>query len=290
MAVTAHQQESLVALTTVMFNAPPGAEFLAEFEGYLEQGQSLSQIAVNLAATEAFNAQFAGMQGNDAKIDKVLLGLGIDQDSAAYQEAFTFFDSNLAAARNAGEILVEAGEFLYSTDDATFAKAASTFHNKIDAGVYHSVTLGLESSSVEQLQQAIANVTSDATTVTQAQRQLDTLNENNRADGDGAEEDEGASAGRAGNGNTGSEEANGENGTVSPPDNLGSDEQAPWTLLMLQHDYSFSNSDIYPFASDGSREGTGALITAPEDYIGYQDRWLVNDAATKAVLMAPGGF
>lgn len=52
---TAEQKQQLVALTTMMFNAPPGATFLAEFEGYLDQGLSLEQVAINLSNTDAFN-------------------------------------------------------------------------------------------------------------------------------------------------------------------------------------------------------------------------------------------
>lgn len=44
MPVTEQPREHLVALTTVIFNAPSGADVLAEFEGYLEQGMSLGQL------------------------------------------------------------------------------------------------------------------------------------------------------------------------------------------------------------------------------------------------------
>ncbi|MCG7602275.1 hypothetical protein MHM84_21305 [Halomonas sp. McH1-25] len=173
MAVTPQQQEHLVALTTAMFNAPPGAEFLAEFEGYLEQGQSIEQIAANLAATEAFNSQFEGMTSTAEKIDKVLEGLSITQDSPTYAEAFAFFDNNLAAGRNPWELLVEAGEFFYNTDDPKFANAADTFLNKVEAGVYHSATLGLPSGSLDELQQSIANVTEDPSSVARVKDSLD---------------------------------------------------------------------------------------------------------------------
>lgn len=169
---TAEQKQQLVALTTAMFDAPPGAEFLAEFEGYLDQGLSIEQIAANLAATDAFNSQFEGMDGDDAKINMVLEGFGIDTGSPAYQEAFNFFTESLAAGRNPGEVLSDAANFLNTTEDESFSEASATFKNKVQTGVTHSIELGLPSQDLTELKSALANVTSDPQSVAAAAQAL----------------------------------------------------------------------------------------------------------------------
>lgn len=197
---TAEQKQQLVALTTAMFDAPPGAEFLAEFEGYLDQGLSIEQVAANLAATEAFNAQFSGMDSDDAKINMVLEGFGIDTDSPAYQEAFNFFTESLAAGRNPGEILSDAANFLSTTEDETFSEASATFKNKVETGVKHSIELGLPSQDLAELKSALANVTSDPQSVSAAAQALNEKKEE-LEQGD-EEEDEGSGSGSGGGGGT----------------------------------------------------------------------------------------
>ena len=183
---TPQQQKELIALTTMMFNAPPGAEYLAEYEGYLDQGLSIAQVAVNLAATDTFNSQFAGMNSDDAKINMVLEWFGIDTDSLAYQESFNFFTESLAAGRNPGEVLADAAEFLATTEDETFSEASATFRNKVETGVKHSIELGLPSGNLDVLKNAIVNVTSDTQSVaiaTQALNDEATLNDGGEVEG-----------------------------------------------------------------------------------------------------------
>lgn len=184
MAITAQQREHLVALTIVMFNAPPGADYLADFESDLEQGLSLEQLAMNLAATETFNAQFSGLPNTEAAIDQVLGNLGIGPDSSVYPSAFTFFATGLAAGRNPGLLLLEAGEFLYNTDDPEYAQVAAAFKNKIEVGMHHSVDLQLPSGNLEALQAVVADVTDEPASVDQAIAALSDPQDDDRQDDD----------------------------------------------------------------------------------------------------------
>lgn len=172
---TPEQQQQLVALTTMMFNAPPGATFLAEFEGYLDQGLSLEQIAINLADTDTFNAQFEGVEGDTPKVNQVLGFVGIDETSPAYQEAFSFFQNGLSSGVNPGALLASAANFLNTTEDEAFSTAAATFKNKVEVGFTHSVTLGLDDTDLAGLQQAVANVTANPASVSQARQVLQQL-------------------------------------------------------------------------------------------------------------------
>lgn len=165
--------ELAVALTTVMFNAPPGAEVLEELSGYLRDGLSLAQIADNLAATTVFESQFEGLESGEEKINQVLENFGIDSGSAAYSEAFAFFSAGLAAGRSPGALLVEAGEFIFSTDSADFADIGATLKNKLEVGVYHSIEKGMATGSLEELQSVYDGVTADPATVEAAKRVID---------------------------------------------------------------------------------------------------------------------
>lgn len=164
---TPEQQQQLIALTIMMFNAPPGATFLAEFEGYLDQGLSIEQVAINLANTDAFNAQFAGMDGDAAKINQVLSAVGIEESSDAYEKAFKYFKDSLDAGVAPGLALHQAANFLNTTEDEAFAIAAAIFKNKIDVGFAHSVALGMSSTNISALKEIMRNITQDPTTVTQ---------------------------------------------------------------------------------------------------------------------------
>ena len=197
---TRQQQEQLIALTTAMFDAPPGADFLAEFESYLDQGLSIEQVAANLAATDAFNAQFSGMDNDDAKINMVLEGFGIGSESPAYQEAFNFFNESLAAGRNPGEVLLDAANFLSTTEDETFSTASATFKNKVETGITHSIELGLPSEDLAELKSVLSNVTSDPQSVTAAAQ---ALNEKKQELEQGEVEEDEGTGGSGGGGSTG---------------------------------------------------------------------------------------
>jgi len=189
------EQQQLIALTTMIFNAPPGAAFLTELEGYLEQGLSLEQVAINLANTDIFNAQFAGIVTDKEKIDLVLSFVGIDEASDAYEEAFKHFQDSLDAGISPGLALQQAANFLSTTEDEAFGDSATIFKNKVDVGFAHSVTLGLNSTDLDELKEAVSNVTQDPATVTQQIEQL-----NQSVGGDDAEEEEEEPEGGTGGG------------------------------------------------------------------------------------------
>ena len=185
---TAEQKQQLVALTTMMFNAPPGATFLAEFEGYLDQGLSLEQIAINLANTDAFNAQFSGMTTDKEKIDLVLSAAGIDESSDAYAEAYTHFEQSLANGVSPGALLQGAAEFLTTTEDESFSAPSATFRNKVEAGVKHSIELGLSSENLDELKSAVEGVTDDPATLIQKEQELEEQAQQEQGNGNQEEE------------------------------------------------------------------------------------------------------
>lgn len=194
---TPQQQQELIALTTMMFNAPPGATYLAQLEAQLDAGQSLEQIAVGLSQTPLFNSQFSDLDTDKEKIDLVLSAVGIDENSPAYAEAFGFFETSLASGVSPGAALQEAASFLNTTQDENFSQAATTFRNKVDVGVKHTIELGLTSENLNELKTVVEGVTDDPQTVTQKEQAL----EEQAQQGDEEEESSGGGGG-GGNQNT----------------------------------------------------------------------------------------
>lgn len=204
---TPQEQQQLIALTTMMFNAPPGAEYLAELEAQFDGGASIGEIAAGLATTQQFNAQFAGMTGDTARINQVLSFVGIGEESPAYQEAFDFFQNGLNSGTNPGALQADAASFLNDTEDDDFSTAASIFKNKIDVGFTHSVTLGLGGTDITGLKQAVENVSESAASVANAKQVLEQLANNQDSD---QEEEEGDTGG-------GTPEPSGPSFTVTVP-------------------------------------------------------------------------
>lgn len=190
---TPAQQQQLIALTTMMFNAPPGAKYLAELEAQLDSGQSLQQIAVGLANTPQFNSQFTVTQTDKEKIDLVLSAVGVDESSPVYEQAYSFFEDSLANGTPPGAALEEAAIFLTQTTDEAYQQAAATFRNKIEAGVKHTIELGLTSENLDELKGAVEGVTDDPATLAQKEQELE-----EQAQQEQQPEEEGGSGGGGG--------------------------------------------------------------------------------------------
>lgn len=185
MATTPQQQRELIALTTLMFDAPPGTQYLAELSELVESGLSLEDVANELFNSPLFNSQFATSETERAKINHILENVGVSVNSPVYEEAYQFFADGLANGRSAAEMLVEAGEFLAATNDPRYAEAKATFVNKIEVGFFHSVTVERSSDSLDELQGVYAGVTSDPATIDEATGRVNTF----RLEADGSNAD-----------------------------------------------------------------------------------------------------
>ncbi len=162
---------NIVALTTVMFNAAPGANNLDAFDNY----GSLEQLAGDLAATDTFNNQFDGLETQEEKINLVLTqNLGLEQGSDAYQEAMSFFNARLDAGASAGEVLIEAGNYLLGDNvSENFQPAAQLLKNKIEVGTYYSQDHSAD--SLDELQSVYANVSTEQSSVDEAKAAIDSM-------------------------------------------------------------------------------------------------------------------
>ena len=234
------QQQDIIALTTTMFDAPPGATFLTQMEEQLDSGQSLQEVAAGLATTPFFNSQFSGLDSVKEKIDLVLSFVGLDEQSSAYDEAFDFFETSIADGVDPGVALAEASSFLSTTENEDFAQAAATFRNKVDVGVNHTIDLGFSSDSLDELKSVVEGVTDDQQTVTQSKQQLE-----EQIPDDGDTDTVGETDGETGD-DTGGDETNGKTG-----DDTGSNEtdsetgggETPITLEVGVSDEVYEGTD-----------------------------------------------
>ncbi|MBB4287820.1 beta strand repeat-containing protein [Roseospira goensis] len=174
--ITETQQDNLLALVAVMFNAPPGANNLSDFAAFISDGGSFNQLAANLVNTPAFQDQFDGASTLQAKIDVILVdNLGLTTGTDAYNEANTFFTENLNAGVAPGEVILAAADYIFNSPDrlAIFDDANALLTNKVAVAKHHSETLNRSADTLAELQQAFSVVTTDAASVTEAIAILD---------------------------------------------------------------------------------------------------------------------
>jgi hypothetical protein len=122
---------TIVALTTLMFNQAPGSTLLANYRDVAASN-----------GVESFSASLAASMNvtNEAWGAAVISNLGLT--GLAATTAQDYFDANFAAGKTQGEIGLAAAEWLQSPSlglaDATFGSFAATFTANVDSGVTYS--------------------------------------------------------------------------------------------------------------------------------------------------------
>ncbi len=170
MALTAAETRGLTQLVAGMFNAAPGATYLAELAGTYEAGgRSLAVLAAALAATPAYTSLFPNFQTSDEFATGFLTPLGLQANTIALD----FVRARLAAGANKGQIVYEAVTALAASSAAEFADARAVLANKTTVAEYFSVTRAVAQTSLDALRLAIAGVTRNGATVAVAQAAID---------------------------------------------------------------------------------------------------------------------
>lgn len=154
MAIT---QNEILQLTVSMFNAAPGADYLAEIEAM--NAATTSDLAEILGGLDIFTSQFTG--NTDAQTATAILGnFGIDETTPAGITALAWVTENQATMSTA-QIMAAAQAYLSGTPDAAFADAAATLANKTAVALDYSVTQALSATDLASLQATVSTV--DAT-------------------------------------------------------------------------------------------------------------------------------
>jgi len=165
MALNTQERTNLLKLTVAMFNATPGATYLAELgNNYEANGRSLARLASDLSGTAAYKSINPDSQTALTFAAAFLTPLGL-QDNA---EALAFVTSRYAAGATKGTIAYEAAVALDASTAPAFAAAKAILVNKTTVSEAYANTLAIGGTHLPVLQQALASVTSDSATVNPA--------------------------------------------------------------------------------------------------------------------------
>lgn len=175
MAITVEARTSIIELVVGMFGAAPGASVLSDLVAAYEAGQSIKQIAANLAKTNEFKGIYQTFLTNGEYATKVVNQLLAEASSTAKAEAVTVLTAELNSGMSRSDAFVAAINFVNGTasTNTTFGTSAAAFDNKVAVATYYSVDKALSGSSLAALQNVISGVTSTASTVDTAKSTVD---------------------------------------------------------------------------------------------------------------------
>lgn len=173
MALTEQQQQSLLGVTSFMFDYAPDQASYDRFASILEQNPSFYDLGTDLAKTDAFQSQYDGT--TQGLIDLVFGRLGITEDTQAYTRGTDFITQRLDAGVSEGQVLMEVGEkLLQDTPPEGLEDAAAILQNKIAVSQAY-LESGTEGYSSDTLPDLLSDVTADQASVEAAQEKIDNL-------------------------------------------------------------------------------------------------------------------
>lgn len=164
MALTTVERTSITKLVVAMFNAAPGANYLAELTSVYEaNGRSLSNLAQGLAQTTAYKNLNPNFQTGEEFAAKFLTPLGLQANS----EAKDFVIAKFNAGVSKGQIALDAATALsnYTGTATDLVAAKAILANKTAAAEFYSIDLNVQETDLADLQAAIAQVTANPASV-----------------------------------------------------------------------------------------------------------------------------
>lgn len=167
MPITNAQRDQLSAATIVMFGIPSGG-FADALETILSaRGGNTAQLIQDLASLPVFQSLFAGSA--DMVATKLANAYGFASTTGGLgQQIKTFFLDNLNAGLSVPALIHAANEFFLTTTSPVLADAKSTFLNKIEVANFYTYGMQGQSQDVATLQQVLAGVNSNTSSVTSA--------------------------------------------------------------------------------------------------------------------------
>jgi len=158
MTITAQERTHIIKLTVAMFDAAPGATYLAALiSAYEANGRNLASLAVEVANTGVYKSLNPDSQSAAQFAAAFLTPLGLQGNAVALD----FIHSKLAAGMSKGQVVFEAAVALNGTSAPEFAQAKAILNNETRVAEYYSVTAANPETGLAQLHQAISTVTAD---------------------------------------------------------------------------------------------------------------------------------
>jgi len=167
MAATANQT-TILNLIAGMFDAAPGATFLAEFEAALASAGSINGLAAILGETATFEGLYAAAATNTAFATSFIDNLvGNEADATAKAWAVSWVEAQLNAGASRTDVMVTVITELAAIDpaDVTWGNAQKALANQVAASEVYSIDDASSSTDLATLQAITADVTSDVSTV-----------------------------------------------------------------------------------------------------------------------------
>jgi S-layer protein len=173
MTITTTERTQIIELTTLMFNAAPGATYLTQIVALYEgTGRSLQTLADTLSGTSVYQSLNPNFQSVEEFAAEFLAPLGLAGDAIAID----FIVSRLDAGQSKASIVFQAFNALnglVGTDAARYQAAKATLLNKTSVAEYFSVTKEAPATDLPTLQAVISGVDSTLASVVSAVTAID---------------------------------------------------------------------------------------------------------------------
>lgn len=168
--ITSTQRYNLVALTQVMFNAAPGAMILKEFEDFLANSGSISELANALESSDSFRSpQLYPLFLTNQQFAEKLVATAIGDMANVIKKGWLVntVKQLLDDGATRGEVawLLATALLEIPASDPDWGRAATRFTNRIEVAYHYSVILALSSADLGTLQAVTRYVTDDPATV-----------------------------------------------------------------------------------------------------------------------------
>jgi hypothetical protein len=173
MSITTTERTNIEKLLVLMFNAAPGANYLAQVVSMYESfGHNLAAVAGTLDDIPAYTTLNPNFQTPEEFAAEFLTPLGLASD--AFAVAFVVDKFNAGVGK--GQIAFEALQALNGVDasyPAQYVNAKAILDNKAAVSEYYSVTVGVSQTDIDVLQSVLNGITADTATVTSAEAEID---------------------------------------------------------------------------------------------------------------------
>jgi S-layer protein len=175
MAITVAERTQIIELTTLMFNAAPGATYLTQIVALYEgNGRSLQNVANLLGGTSVYQSLNPNFQTAAEFAAELLTPLGLQADALATD----FIVSRFNAGQSKASIVFQAFNALNgvaATDAIQYRNAQAALNNKTAVAIHYSVDKEGTATDLATLQSVVGSVTADPATVILADAAVDAL-------------------------------------------------------------------------------------------------------------------
>jgi len=181
MAITAQTRTDIVQLVVSMLGEAPSTAMLTDLVTKANAGSTIQELADSLATNAAFTSAFPVWMTSKEFTTKIVNNMfaGGTVTQADTDAAIDY----IAGAITAGTFtktsaVVALTSYMASADgaaNASYGSASQAYQNKVEVAEYFTITKGMGDATAAERKAAIANVTSEASSVTAEKASADTV-------------------------------------------------------------------------------------------------------------------